>query len=361
MTVTAFDSVRPPEPPRDGRRRRRRRDGAPRTGPDWMVPAAELTSYYGQNIVKPAPWEEAIAIYLWAGGMAAGSGLVGAGADITHRHVLRRNARIAGLVSLGVGGTALVVDLGRPERFLNMMRTAKLTSPMSVGSWILVGFSGFTGGAAALEIIQPFLPRESWWRELVDVASIFASAGAAFFAPPLAAYTAVLFSDTATPLWHQAYREMPFLFVASGQGAGCGLNMVLGSSDELRPVRQLAAVAAACDLAADAAMERRLGEEGQPLHEGRAGRLHKAAKVLTAVGGVTAALAGRNRDLNVLAGASLVAGSACTRFSIYYAGLESAKDPVYTVRPQRRRFAEKLAQGRSVTEPGGEWPEYSIR
>lgn len=356
MTVTSFDSVRPPEPPRDGRRKRRRRA----TAPDSMVPAADFTSYYGQNIVKPAPWKEEIAIYLFFGGMAAGSGLIGAGADITHRHSLRRVARIAGLGSLGIGATALVVDLGRPERFLNMMRTAKLTSPMSVGSWILAGFSTFTGGAAALEIIQPWLPRESWWRELVDVASIFASAGAAFFAPPLAAYTAVLFSDTATPLWHQAYREMPFLFVASGQGAGAGLNLLLNKPSETTPVRRLAAVAAACDLTADHLMERRLGEEGQPLHEGRAGRLHRAAQVLTAVGGVASLLAGRRRSVAALAGASLIAGSACTRFAIYYAGLASAKDPVYTVRPQRRRFADKLAQGRSVTEPGGQWPEDSV-
>ena len=174
MTVTDLDSLRPPVPQRDGKRRRRKA-----VGPDWVVPEAEFTSYYGQNIVKPAPWEEEIAIYLFFGGMAAGSGLIGAGADITHRHSLRRVARIAGLGSLGIGATALVIDLGRPERFLNMMRTAKLTSPMSVGSWILTGFSVFTGGAAALEIIQPWLPRESWWRELVDVSSIFASAGAA--------------------------------------------------------------------------------------------------------------------------------------------------------------------------------------
>lgn len=355
MTVTDLDSLRPPVPQRDGKRRRRKA-----VGPDWVVPEVEFTSYYGQNIVKPAPWEEEIAIYLFFGGMAAGSGLIGAGADITHRHSLRRVARIAGLGSLGIGATALVIDLGRPERFLNMMRTAKLTSPMSVGSWILTGFSVFTGGAAALEIIQPWLPRESWWRELVDVSSIFASAGAAFFAPPLAAYTAVLFSDTATPLWHQAYREMPFLFVASGQGAGCGLNLLLNRPCETALVRRLAAVAAACDLAADHMMERRLGEEGQPLHEGRAGTLHKAAKILTSIGGVGALFAGRNRAVAAVSGAALIAGSACTRFAIYYAGLASAKDPVYTVRPQRRRFMDKLAQGRSVTEPGGQWPEDSI-
>lgn len=168
MTISDFDSARPPLPPRDGARKRRRDQGAPRAkgtpGPDSMVPEADFASYYGQNIVKPAPWKEEIAIYLFCGGMAAGSGLIGSAADMTHRHSLRRTARLSGLVTLGIGGTALVIDLGRPERFANMMRTAKLTSPMSVGSWILVGYSVFTGGSAALELVQPLLPRSSWWR-----------------------------------------------------------------------------------------------------------------------------------------------------------------------------------------------------
>lgn len=368
MTTSPFDQDRPPERTRNplkgapGRKRRRRRDD------DIMVPEAEFTSYYGRNIVKPAPWTHEIADYLWLGGMAGGSALIASGAGFTGRKRLRRRSRISSLVLVGLGGNALIADLGRPERFLNMMRTAKLTSPMSVGSWILTGFSLTTGAATLTANLRaPEKPFVAARRKLnltgskatttLRWADHLASAASAFFSPPLAAYTAVLLADTATPLWHQSYRELPFLFVSSGTAAASGLAMISSPVDETVPVRQLAMIGVACDLTADALLEQRLGEEAQPLHEGKAHRFHTAAKVLNVVGGVGAAVAGRNRPLNVVAGACLVAGSFCTRYAIYHAGQESAKDPVYTVRPQRRRAAEKMAQGKGITQPGGEWPQ----
>src|SRR6202007_3456526 len=74
------------------------------------------------------------------------------GAQLTGRTKLRRNARLSARAAVGLGAIALVMDLGRPERFLNMMRTVKLTSPMSLGSWILSSFSAGAGIAAAAEI-----------------------------------------------------------------------------------------------------------------------------------------------------------------------------------------------------------------
>ena len=155
MTTSEFDSFRPPE-----RRRRRggahagRRKGGGRRGADGsremaMVPEAEFSSYYGRPIVKPAPWEDEVAAYLFLGGLGAGSALLAAGAQLTGNVTLRRNTRFAALASAGLGTVALIRDLGRPERFLHMLRTVKLTSPMSVGSWILVTFSTGAGVAAA--------------------------------------------------------------------------------------------------------------------------------------------------------------------------------------------------------------------
>ncbi len=321
-------------------RRRRRGDK------HAVVPDAEFRSYYGRPIVKQAPWGHEIAQYLFFGGLAAGSGLVAAGAHLTGRRTLRRNARLGAMGALGLGTVALVKDLGRPERALNMMRTAKLTSPMSVGSWILAGFGTFGGAAAALEVVAPN----------ARVPNVLASAGSAFFAPPLAAYTAVLLADTATPLWHEAHRELPFIFVSSATAAGCGLALATTPPEETAPVRALAAVAAASDLVADRVLERRLGEEGQPLREGHAHVWHRAARGLTLAGGVAALVAGRSRVLNALGGAALMAGSYCTRMAIYEAGQASALDPVYTVRPQRRRAAAKEAAGEGITQPGGPWP-----
>lgn len=335
-----------------------------------VVPDAEFRSYYGSPIVKQAPWGHEIAQYLFLGGLAAGSGIVAAGAHLTGRPTLRRNTRLGSLVALGLGSVALVADLGRPERALNMMRTAKLTSPMSVGSWILAGYGAFAAAAAALEVGRPVVERcaakraggrGGLVRRGLGVADGLASAGAAFFAPPLAAYTAVLLADTATPLWHQSYRELPFVFVSSGMAAGCGLGLLTTKPAETGPVRALAAVAAASDLVADRLLERRLGEEGQPLKEGVAHKYHRAARALTAVGGIGAALAGRSRVLGALSGAALMAGSYCTRMAVYEAGQASAADPIYTVRPQRRRADAKAAAGQGITQPGGPWPAESPR
>lgn len=364
MTHTALDEDRGPQFPRNplrGKGRRKRRGD-----PNATVPEAEFTSYYGRNIIKPAPWEHEIADYLFFGGLAAGSALIGAGASITGRAKLRRRSRISSLVAIGLGGNALIADLGRPERFLNMMRTAKLTSPMSVGSWILTGFSVTTGAATGLAILRDPDPRMELVRQKLHLhqavapwlkwADGLATAGSAFFSPPLAAYTAVLLADTATPLWHESYRELPFIFVSSATAAGSGLAMITSPVEETDPVRQLAVIAAACDLGADKVLERRLGEEGTPLHEGTGGRFHTAAKALTVAGLVGSALARRNKALNIASGLCLLGGSACTRYAFYHAGLDSANDPIYTVRPQRRRAAEKMARGKGVTQPGGEWP-----
>ncbi len=319
---------------------------SPRHDPAATVPPSEVTSYYGRNIVQPAPWGHEIPAYLFLGGLAAGSGLVGAGAHLVGYAQLRRNARVTALAAVGLGSLALVADLGRPERALNMMRTAKLTSPMSVGSWILAGFSTFAAaamGVEAVEIAGPRVPAGGTADRALavvgralPVADPLVSAGSAFFAPPLAAYTAVLLSDTATPLWHESYRELPFIFVSSGLAAGAGTALLTTSPTETGPVRVIAALAAASDLTADALLDRRLGDLGEPLRQGRAKKLHTAARVLTAAGAVGSLLACRNRTVAALSGLALAAGSACTRFAIVDAGLESARDPRWTVTPQRR-------------------------
>jgi hypothetical protein len=86
-------------------------------------------------------------------------------------------------------------------------------------------------------------------------------------------------------------------------------------------------------------METSLGIVAETLHDGRAGQLMKASKVLTAAGAVGGMLFGRrSRIAAVASGAALVAGSVCTKFGIFEAGQASAQDPKYTVVPQRQRM-----------------------
>ncbi|WP_220451336.1 NrfD/PsrC family molybdoenzyme membrane anchor subunit [Nocardioides dongkuii] len=320
--------------------RTRRRGGRRKGGGDRsMVPEATFTSYYGRPIVKPSPWENDIPIYLFAGGVAAGSSLIAAGADLTGRPTLRRSGRLGALAALTVSMVALVHDLGMPSRFLNMLRVAKLTSPMSVGTWILSIYGPFAGVAAAAEVVSMLPPRlRGGPLRLAAYADRPAGLLAGLFAPPVAAYTAVLLSDTATPSWHAAYKELPFVFVGSAAAASAGLGLITSPLEETGPVRRMALGGAVLELVMEQRMEHTMGITAEPLHHGKAGRLMKAAKALTVAGAAGSLLAGRSRVIAVGSGLALLAGSACTRFGVFEAGQESAKDPKYTVVPQRERL-----------------------
>jgi len=316
------------------RRPRTRRD---RT--DQPVPDVEFGSYYGRQVVKPAPWDVRIPLYMFAGGLAAGSSLLAAGAQLTGRPALRRASRIGAVGGLGVSMVALVTDLGRPERFLNMLRTVKLTSPMSVGTWLL-SLYGAPAGLAALDEVVRMLPVDGSRgpARLLRAAGRLAGVLAGLTAPPVAAYTAVLLSDTSTPTWRDAYRELPFVFCASAAAAAGGLALVATPVAEAAPARRLGAAGAVVELAAAQVMERSMGLTAEPLRTGRAGAWMRAATALTAAGGFGAVLSGRRRWAAVLSGAALMAGSLCTRMGIFEAGMASARDPRYTVVPQRERL-----------------------
>lgn len=329
-----------------------RRKGGGGKGERSMVPSAEFTSYYGRPVVKASPWEHDIPAYLFLGGVAAGSSLLSAGADLTGRPVLRRTGRIASLVGLTLSMVALVRDLGRPERFLNMLRVVKVTSPMSVGTWILTLYGPFAGLAAASEArgLLPRRLRDGLVGRLLGGSGRPAGLVAAAVAPAVASYTAVLLSDTATPTWHDAHRHLPFVFVGSACAASGGLGMVAAPLSESAPARRLAVGGALLELAVERQMERSMGLTAEPLHEGHAGTLMRLSKALTIGGAAGAALlGGRSRAAAAVSGAALMAGSACLRFGVFEAGQESAKDPKYTVVPQR----ERLARGEAVRHPDG--------
>ena len=144
------------------------------------------------------------------------------------------------------------------------------------------------------------------------------------------------------PVWHDARRELPFVFASSAATAAAGLALLVSPTAETGPARRIAVAAVAAELVASRALEGRVGDlVGEPLHEGRSGRLLRASKALGIAGAATAALAGRRRPAAALAGASLLAASACTRFGLFEAGRASAADPKYTVVPQRERATRR--------------------
>ncbi len=309
-----------------------------------MVPEARFTSYYGRPVVKAAPWAADIPAYLFLGGLSAGSSLLAAGAAATGRPGLRRVSRLGAMAGISLSFAALVHDLGRPARFANMLRVAKPTSPMSVGTWLLTAYGPMAGlaGAAELRDLLPSPLRDGAAGTALRLAGTPAGVVAALVAPAVAAYTGVLLADTATPSWHAAHRELPFVFVGSAAAAAGGLGMVGAPVAEAGPARRMAVGGALLELATERRMEASMGITAEPLHTGKAGRLMRAGKVLTVAGASGAGLLGRRSRLAAaVSGAALLAGSACTRFGIFEAGQASARDPKYTVVPQRARLSAR--------------------
>ncbi|MGC4846749.1 NrfD/PsrC family molybdoenzyme membrane anchor subunit [Micromonospora sp. DT15] len=337
------------EPP--GRRRRRRGGGAE----ELRVPEAEFTSYYGRPILKGPVWKWDIAAYLFTGGLAAGSSLLAAGGQLTGRPVLRRAGRVTALAAVSASAVFLVKDLGRPARFHHMLRVAKPTSPMSMGTWILTAY-GPAAGIAAIAEAAGVLPR----RGLLGLAgralpSIGHAAGllAAGTAPALATYTGVLLADTAVPSWHEAYPELPVIFAGSALASGAGVGLLAAPPAEAGPARRMAVAGAAMELYGAHRVETRLGLLSEPYRLGRPGRLLRAGRLLTA-GGVAGALLGRrSRVVGALSGTALLAASVLTRFGIFYGGVASARDPRYTVVPQRERVEAR----RTAMDVPSDWAE----
>jgi formate-dependent nitrite reductase membrane component NrfD len=300
----------------------------------------EMRSYYGHPVIKEPTWTWEIPVYFFTGGMGGASSVLGLSAKLFRNEKLSRTALYIGAVADAVSAPLLISDLGRPERFHHMLRVFKVTSPMNMGAWILTFAGGASNTAAALEVLGILKP-----------VKILAELVATLFGPPLATYTGVLVANTAVPVWHEARHELPWLFgcgAAATAGAAAGLFV---SPDEAGPARRLAVVGAAAELAVTETMERRLGTTGEVYHHGAAGTFSKAAKALTGTGALLLARHGsRSRAAQIAGGALVLAGSMCMRWSVYEAGRQSARDPKYTVDPQRER-AEREGT-KATTLPG---------
>ncbi len=290
---------------------------------------SEMRSYYGRPVLKEPVWKQEIPWYLFTGGLGGASAVLSTVARISGNERLARRSIYIGAASDAVSPLLLIADLGRPERFLNMLRVFKVTSPMSVGSWILAVSSAASSLSAFLHAIRRF-------HRISDAARATAAGSGA----PLAVYTATLISDTAIPVWHEARRELPFLFGSSAAASAGAAAAIAVPPDEAAPARRLAIGGALIENAVMVAMQRRLGMIGEPYKQDEAGRYAKLAKACTLGGAGLLALAGRRSRLASIAGAALVlGGEAALRWSVFKAGFQSARDPKYTVIPQRERVA----------------------
>jgi Polysulphide reductase, NrfD len=301
------------------------------------VPRADWRSYYGRPVIKEPVWKPEIPFYFFTGGLGGTSAGLALVAGLRGNDELARRAWACALAGIGASPFLLISDLGKSSRFLNMLRLFKVTSPMSVGSWILSA-SGLATAIAAADAWTPYVPVP---------AGRIARFAAAALGMPLTTYTAALISNTAVPVWHEARATLPFVFAASGAMSAGAAVVVATPAKEAAPARRLAVGGAVAGLGALQIMERRLGGLGEPYRTGAAGKLKRAAEALTAAGAGVIAGAGRGRPAAVAGGSLLLAGAVCERWSIFRAGFQSASDPRATVEPQRRAIGTGMRRGAS--------------
>jgi formate-dependent nitrite reductase membrane component NrfD len=302
---------------------------------------SEVRSYHGQPVIKEPIWTWEIPCYFYTGGMGGAAAGLSFLAGLRGNRELARRGWLVALAGTGVSPMLLTSDLGKPLRFLNMLRMFKVTSPMSVGSWILTGSGLTTAAAAAHE-----------WIGIPGRAGRVAKPAAATLGLPLATYTAALVANTAVPVWHEARRELPFVF-ASGAALSAGAAAaILTAPEAAAPARRLALAGAVTELALEKLMEERLGALGEPYHEGMPHRLAQLSRATITAGAALMAARGRgSRSAAVVAGALMSVGALATRWSIFKAGFASAADPKYVVGPQREGIERGRRAGASRHEP----------
>lgn len=261
------------------------------------------SGYYGRPVLKEPVWKWYIPAYFFTGGLAAGSSVLALGGRLTGRRRLAQRSRTASVAAMAASAVLLVEDLGRPGRFANMLRVAKPSSPMSVGSWLLAVYGPATGLA---------------W--LTGGRALPADLAAAALAPAVATYTGALVATTAVPAWRDAHAELPFLFAASAAASAGGLGLVLAPADEAAPARRLALIGAVAELAAASRVERH-----GPYREGTAGHLSTAARSITAAGAALVLVSRRHRPVAALGGLCLLGGAAAERFAVFHAGVQSSR------------------------------------
>jgi hypothetical protein len=280
-------------------------------------------------VLKEPVWKPEIPFYFYAGGLGGASAGLALLSELRGNHVLARRAWALALAGATASPALLIADLGVPRRFLNMLRMFKVTSPMSVGSWILAAFGAATGVAAI----------DAWTGVIPSPFGPAAKGTSAALGLPLTTYTAALIANTAVPVWHEARAELPVVFAAGGATSAGAAAMLVTPQRAAAPALRLAVGGAAVELAAVTVMERRLGELAGPYHHGVPATFGRLAKAFTLAGaGLGAARARRSRAAAIAAGALLTTGAVLTRWSIFKAGSRSAADTEASVKPQRERI-----------------------
>jgi formate-dependent nitrite reductase membrane component NrfD len=324
----------------------------------------EGPSYYGLPVLKEPVWRWYIPAYFYVGGVAGASAALGAAAQLATRggspgrlgrrlptgeHRLVGRCRMIATAGSGISAALLIADLGRPARFVNMLRVFRPTSPMNVGTWFLSAF----GGCCAASTLPHLFSSRPWQRRVSDAAAL----GAGLMGLPLCTYTGVLIANTAVPIWQGTRRSLPVLFGASGAASAASLLELWPPGGEgSRIVHRFGLAGKALELALTLVLEREAAEVprvARPLRAGVSSAMWRASQALSAAG-LAASVLSRRPSVRRAAGLLGTLGALSLRFAVMQAGRASARDPHATFDQQRagRGAADvvKKRTGTSVVE-----------
>lgn len=309
------------------------RRSAEESTPRSSNPPGAQDSYYGLPVLKKPVWTWEVPLYFFLGGISGVSAVIAFAAQLFHADPgLVRVSLWIGLIGASICPVLLIADLGRPGRFLNMLRAFKLQSAMSMGAWILVAFSGciFLALATHELILRGYVISASWiylrWA---------GELGGAITGLLLASYTGVLIGATAIPVWSQNREILPAHFLTSGLGCSAGILELLGF---MIPATQiLGFVASGIQTVLEVFLEVRKRPVDAPLHQGRSGWTFRVAGLLEGpVALLIRGVLGRTPHGRSAAAVCFILGALLSRYAWIWAGRASAEDPHTLFQLQRK-------------------------
>ena len=298
-----------------------------------------IQTYYDRPLLKQSVWSADIPLYYFTGGAAGAALALGAAVQLGGNGDLRRFSRHChwlGIIGSTLGAGFLIHDLGRPSRFLYMVRVFRPTSPMNIGSWIL-------GGAAPTAIATGlFINRGGLLGKVGETTGYLSG----IFGAALAGYTGVLVSNSAIPVWQASRRWMPVLFASSAVASAASILDLFYEDERANRITFMFGNAGrVLELAASYKVEEaasQVPKVGEPFHKGATSALWQAATVLTAASLIVSAVPLKSTKKRKVAGLLGALGSLALRFAVHYISNASTREPRATIEQQHARQAQDL-------------------
>jgi len=312
--------------------------------------ASPETGYYGVPLLKQPQWSWEIPLYFFVGGAAASAAVIAAVANWTgDDERLRRDGRLVAAAGSAISSVLLISDLGKHERFLNMLRVFKPQSPMSMGAWVLAVFGSMSGAVATAELLE----QRFGWRIMRVLGNVVEPLSVAA-ALPFSNYTGVLIGATVVPVWNHNVRSLPVHFGMSGLNSGVGVLELAGHAGST-PLNTLGIGAAAWETWEGIEVELfRDPVVNEPLRHGVSGWVTRAGGLFSGPVPLGLRLASLfaprpvARKLRKIAAVSSIVGSLCTRYGWMAAGKSSAKD--WRLPLQRKKAPRKINRQQSIEQ-----------